>query len=143
MRLPKQDIVATLLVAAAGLLYLLWAVGSAPLGLSSTRATGLVTLGLGFAASASAVVPNFDQLIHGNKAYVAVTSLIGVVALIAGVQMLLTASDAALGVLVTGMGTLWLIATLHHSRLPRHAVPAPSDGAQPVTNERRQTAGVS
>ena len=77
MRLPKQDIVATVLVAAAGLLYLLWAVGSAPLGLGSTRATGLVVLGLGFAASASAVVPNFDQLIHGNKAYLAVTSLIG------------------------------------------------------------------
>ena len=38
MRLPKQDIIATVLVAAAGFLYLLWFVGSAPLGLSGTRA---------------------------------------------------------------------------------------------------------
>jgi hypothetical protein len=143
MRLPKQDILATVLVAAAGLLYLLWAVGSAPLGLSSARATGLVILGLGFAASASAVVPNFDQLLHGNKAYLAVTSLIGLAALIAGVQMLVTASDVALDVLMAAMGTLWLIATIHHSRLPKHAVPVPSAGAQPVASERRQTAGVS
>ena len=143
MRLPKQDIVATVLVAVAGLLYLLWAVGSAPPGLDSTRATGLVVLGLGFAASASAVVPNFDQLIHGNKAYLAVTSLIGVVALIAGVEMLLTASDVALGVLMAAMGTLWLIATIHHSRLAKHAVPVPSAGAQPVTSDERRAAGVS
>ena len=143
MRLPKQDIIATVLVAAAGLLYLLWAVGSAPLGLSSTRATGLVVLGLGFAASASAVVPHFEQLVHGNKAYLAVTSLIGLVALIAGVQMLLTASGAALGVLMATMGTLWLIATIHHSRLAKPVAPLAADGAQPVTTERRRPAGVS
>jgi hypothetical protein len=143
MRLPKQDIVATVLVAVAGLLYLLWAAGSAPLGLSGTRAIGLVVLGLGFAASASAVVPHFDELIHGNKAYLAVTSLIGVIALIAGVQMLLTASGAALGVLMAAMGTLWLIATIHHSRLAKHVAPLAIDGAQPVTGERRRAAGVS
>jgi hypothetical protein len=143
MRLPKQDIIATVLVAIAGLFYLLWAVGSAPLGLSSTRATGLVVLGLGFAASASAVVPYFDELIQGNKAYLAVTSLIGVVALIAGVLMLLTASGAALGVLMAAMGTLWLIATIRHSRLARHFAPLAIDGAQPVTSDWRRAAGVS
>ena len=57
--------------------------------------------------------------------------------------MLLTASDPALGVLMAAMGTLWLIATIHHSRLPKHAVPVPSAGAQPVTSERQETAGVS
>ena len=87
--------------------------------------------------------PSFDQLIHGNKAYLAVTSLIGLVALIAGVQMLLTATDVALGVLMAAMGTLWLIATIHHSRLAKHAVPVPSAGAQPVTSDERRAAGVS
>ena len=124
MRLPKQDLIATALVAVAGVFYLLWVTGSAPLGLSSTRTTGLVVLALGFAASASAVVPDFDQLIHGNKAYLAVTSLIGVVALIAGVAALVAGSDTGLGVLMGAMSVLWLIATIHHSHLARGALPA-------------------
>ena len=52
MHLPKRDIIATCLVAAAGLLYLLWAIGSTLPGMSSTRATGVAVLALGFAASA-------------------------------------------------------------------------------------------
>jgi hypothetical protein len=114
MRLPKRDIIATAVVAAAGVLYLSWAIDATLPGLSGTRATGLVVLGLGFAASASAVVPGFDQLIHGSKTYLGVTSLIGFVAFGAGVEMLLDASEAALGVLVGAMALLWLIATIHH-----------------------------
>lgn len=114
MRLPKRDVIATGLVAAASVLYLLWAVDAAPSGFSGTRATGLVVLGLGFAASASAVVPGFDQLIRGDRLYLVVTSLMGLGAFGAGVQMLLTASELALGVLMGTMVVLWLIATIHH-----------------------------
>ena len=96
MRITKRDVIATVLVAAAGVLYGLWVAGSAAAGLDSVRATGLVILGLGFAASASAVVPSFDQLLHGNKIYVAVTSIIGLVAFVAGVQMLIAASETGL-----------------------------------------------
>ena len=143
MRLPKQDIIATVLVAIAGLISLLWAAGSAPLGLDSARATGLVVLGLGFAASASAVVPNFDRLIHGNKAYLAVTSLIGLVALIAGVQVLVADSGAGLGVLMAAMGVLWLIATIHHARLATHTVPAQSAELSTVGSDEDNSASVS
>jgi hypothetical protein len=45
---------------------LLWAIDSTLPGMSSTRATGVAVLALGFAASASAVVPAFGQLLHGN-----------------------------------------------------------------------------
>ena len=45
--------------------------------MSGTRATGTVILALGFAAAATAVVPGFGQLLHGNKIYMTVTSLIG------------------------------------------------------------------
>jgi hypothetical protein len=114
MRLPKRDLIATGLVAVAGVLYLLWAADAAPPGLTSMRATGLVMLGLGFAASASAVVPRFDNLIHGSKTYLAVTSLIGLVAFGAGLWMLLETSELALGVLMATMAVLWLIATVHH-----------------------------
>lgn len=121
MRLPKRDLIATALVAVAGTLYLLWVVGAAPPAMDGTRATGLAVLGLGFAASASAVVPGFGDLIHGNKLYLVVTSMIGLVAFGAGLQMLLNASEAALGLLVAAMGVLWLIATLHHTLLARSA----------------------
>jgi hypothetical protein len=97
MRIPKRDVFATGLVVLAGLLYLLWATEAAPPGLSGTRATGVVVLALGFAASASAVVPGFDQLIHGNKVYLVTTSLIGLVALAGGVQMLHVGSEVGLG----------------------------------------------
>jgi hypothetical protein len=117
MRLPRRDIIATALVGAAGVLYLLWATESALPGMSGTRATGMVILGLGFVASASAVVPGFEDLLHGNKAYLALTSLIGLVAFGAGVQMLVSTSETALGVLVAGMIVLWLIATAHHVAL--------------------------
>ena len=119
MNLPKKDVIATGLVAVACVIYLLWLAGASPPGLSGLRATGLVILVLGFAASATAVVPSFDQLLHGNKAYVGVTSLIGLVAAIGGVLMLVAESEAALAVVMAGMVVMWLIATIHHSLLAR------------------------
>ena len=123
MRLPKTDIIATVLVAAAGLLYLLWAIDSTLPGMNSTRASGLAILALGFAASASAVVPAFDQLIHGNKTYLVITSLIGLAAVTAGVQMLITASSTGLTVVMAAITILWLIATIHHSLLAKTGLP--------------------
>ncbi|HEX7461199.1 MAG TPA: hypothetical protein VF317_03410, partial [Dermatophilaceae bacterium] len=118
-----RDVIATGLVAVAGLFYLLWAIDSALPGMGSARATGVAVLALGFAASASAVVPNFDQLLHGSKTYLVATSLIGLAAVIAGVQMLITASGAGLSVVMAAMAVLWLIATVHHSLLAKTGLP--------------------
>ena len=123
MHLPIRDIIATCLVAAAGLLYLLWALGSTLPGMSSTRATGVAVLALGFVASASAVVPTFGQLLRGSKTYLVITSLIGLAALAAGVQMLITGSGAGLTVVMAAMAVLWLIATIHHSLLAKTGLP--------------------
>jgi hypothetical protein len=123
MRFPKADIIATVLVAAAGLLYLLWAIDSTLPGMSSTRATGVAVVALGFAASASAVVPMFDQLIHGSKTYLVITSLIGLAAVAAGIQMLITASGTGLTVVMAAITVLWLIATIHHSMLAKTGLP--------------------
>ncbi len=117
MSLPKRDVVATVLVAAAVVLYWLWEVSAPPPGVSSIRATGLAILGLGFAASATAVVPGFDELVRGNKAYLAVTSLIGLVAFGAGIILLFAESETALGVLMLVMVVLWAVATAHHALL--------------------------
>jgi len=125
MNLPKRDVIATSLVVIAGVLYLLWVTGSAPLGMSGMRATGIVILALGFAASATAVVPSFGQLLHGNKIYMTVTSLIGLIAFVGGVLMLVAESDAGLAVVMAAMVVLWLIATIHHSLLAKTASPPP------------------
>lgn len=140
MYLPKRDIVATALVAAAGLLYLLWALEATLPGMSGTRATGVAVMALGFAASASAVVPSFDRLLHGNTAYLVLTSLIGLLALAAGVQMLLTASGTGLTVVMAAMAVLWLIATIHHSLLARTATP-PRDAVRGSTGRGPRPAG--
>ncbi len=124
MNLQKRDLVATGLVAVAGAIYLLWLLDSAPWGLTDIRATGSVILALGFAASAVAVVPGFGQLLHGNRAYLAVTSLLGVAALVAGVVLLVGSSQTALAVVMASMVTMWLIATVHHSFLARTAAPS-------------------
>ncbi len=119
MRLPKRDVIATGLVAVAGLLYGLWAADASPPGMHATRVTGLVVIGLGFVASASAVVPTFEQLLHGSKAYMGVTSLIGLVAVVGAIQVLVAASDAGLGLVMGAMVALWLIATIHHRELAK------------------------
>ena len=117
MRIPTRDRIATVLVALAVFVYVLWATGSALPGMDGIRVTGLVILGLGFVASASAVVPGFDELLHGNRLYLAVTSFIGLVAFAGGVVMLVAASEVALGVVMAAMIALWLIATIHHTVL--------------------------
>ena len=130
MRIPTRDRIATGLVACAVIVYTLWAAGLTLLGMDSIRVTGLVVLGLGFAASASAVVPGFDELLHGSKLYLLVTSLIGLLALVAGVVMLVATSEIALGMVMAAMVVLWMIATVHHTMLTnsetRSGHPAPS-----------------
>ena len=119
MRLPKKDIIATALVAVAVALYLLWLLDATLPGMNDTRVTGLAVLALGFAASASAVVPGFEQLMHGNKAYLSVTTLLGLVAFAGGLTMVLWASSAGLGVMVGAMAALWAISTTHHLLLTK------------------------
>jgi hypothetical protein len=119
MRLPKRDLIATGLVTVAVVLYLLWGADWAFHGTVGTLTVGAVILGLGVAASAAAVVPGFDRLIHGSRTYLAATSLLGVVALAGGLQMILMASGVGLTVMVAAMVVLWAIATVHHVRLAR------------------------
>jgi len=141
MHLPRRDVIATGLVAVAGLVYLLWAIDAALPGMSSTRVTGVAVLALGFAASASAVVPGFGQLLHGSRAYLVITSLIGLAALAAGLQMLITASGAGLTVVMAAMAVLWLIATIHHSLLARTGPPSRQASAQHPARHGPRPAG--
>jgi hypothetical protein len=138
MSLPRKDLIATALVAVAVVLYVLWAVEVTLPGMSDTRVTAAGILVLGFAASAIAVVPGFDHLIRGNKPYLATTSILGVVALVAGVQVMMTSSGVALTVVIAAMVVLWAISTSHHLALAKDAQAPPR---VETTSGHRQASG--
>jgi hypothetical protein len=112
MKVQNKDVIATGLVAIAAAVYLMWIVGISPAVLDGVRPTGLVIVALGFVASAIAVVPNFDALLHGNRIYLVVTSLVGLLAVIAE-------SSTGLAIVMGAMVVLWLVATVHHSLLDK------------------------
>jgi hypothetical protein len=113
MNLTWRDGIATVLVAAAALVYGLWILGAVD-GLTS-EAVAVIVLVLGFLASALAVVPGFGTLIHGSKAYMATASVIGVVALVAGILTILDGTETTLAVLVLSTLVLWGLATVRHA----------------------------
>ena len=126
MRLTWRDGLATSFVGIAALMYSLWLAGISILGLGA-RGLGGVVLGLGVAASVTAVVYGVGAgLFQASKVYLGISSLIGLVALVAGVITLISASEPMLGVLVVATVLLWVMATL------RHAMVA---GAHPVADE--------
>lgn len=120
MNLTWRDGIATVFVAAAAVVYGLWILGAVE-GLTS-EAVAVIVLGLGFLASALAVVPGFGTLMAGSKAYMATASLIGVVALISGILAIVDGTETTLAVLVLSTLVLWGLATVRHARSgERHA----------------------
>jgi hypothetical protein len=113
MHMPLRDRVATLLVATATLVYVLWFVG--PLDWLTAGAVALIVLALGFVASASAVVPGFAALLRGSRLYLGVASLAGLVALAAGVVTVLQVRRETLAILVVVTIGLWAAATARHT----------------------------
>ena len=128
MRLSTCDVLATVLVGVAVVLDVLRTAGATPSALESVRATGIPVLVLGFLASAVAVVPSFDTLLHGSRVYVSIASGIGIVAAVAGALVLIVASAAALTTLVVAMVVLWAMATTHHLMLADRRAPARRSG---------------
>jgi hypothetical protein len=120
MRLTIRDGLATLLVAAAAAVYVLWMTGAAMTGWP-VRMTAVVVFALGFAACLT------DQrqmaLVYGASregprppvAYVVNASVIGALALVTGVIALVTGSAAMLDVLAASMAGLWVIATARYT----------------------------
>jgi hypothetical protein len=119
MRLTWRDGLATMLVAAAALLFVLWETGAALAG-TSTRAIGVMVFVLGFAACSSdqegmASVYGAAGQRRAPMGYVVVASLLGVAALLAGILTLVGGSEAMLVTLVGAMVALWVLATIWHA----------------------------
>jgi hypothetical protein len=119
MHLTVRDGLATLFVAAAEMVYVLWVTGAAMTGWS-VRVTAAVVFTLGFAACLTdqkqmAVV--YGATGEGHRpppTYVVLASVVGALALVAGVIALVTGSAAMLATLAASMGGLWVIATARH-----------------------------
>ena len=128
MRITWRDWTATVFVAVAALMYAMWRSEGEVLGMSSPRAIGLTVLLLGLAASVTAVVFGVGEgLFRANKLYLAITSLIGLVALVAGIVVLVNESEDWLAALVASTVVLWAISTV------RHAMPSREIGRRAPT----------
>lgn len=130
MNLPRRDLIATIAVGIAALVYVLWLADVGP----GTRTSAAIVLAMGLAASATAVVPAFSGLLHSSKIYLAVTGTLGLLALVAGVIALVAASSGMLTTLVITTVALWALATIRHQRMrPRSGTQAqpPSERARP------------
>jgi hypothetical protein len=124
MRLTWRDGTATLLVAAAAVLYALWATNALMAGVS-TRWMTVIAFALGMAACTA----NQRELgeVYGAREgrrpsglYIALATALGVVMLVVGILAFVLASEAMLATLVAAMIALWLIATARHALTGRH-----------------------
>jgi hypothetical protein len=70
---------------------------------------------LGVAASVSAVVPGFGALLHGSRLYLALASILGVIAFAAGLwTIFFGGTEAVLAGLVGATVLLWAMSTVRH-----------------------------
>lgn len=127
MRLTWRDRLATFVVAAAALLYLVWFSFDDGASETDVRWITAIVLALGFVASASAVVPGFEGLIHGSRLYLAVSSLLGLGAFVAGIAALVTGDEVWLVLLVLATVVLWAMSTMRHAAAAPRSVPPPAD----------------
>jgi hypothetical protein len=117
MSMSLRDRIATLLVASAALLYVLWLVG--PLAGLAAGSVAIIVLALGILASASAVVPGFSALLSGSRLYLVLASVGGLVALACGVVTVAQATEGTLAILVIVTIGLWAAATVRHLAVRR------------------------
>ena len=130
MRLTWRDGLTTLLVAAAAVLYALWAATALMPGVS-TRWMTVIAFALGMAACTA----NQRELgeVYGATpgaprppgSYVMLATALGIAILVVGIVAFVMASQAMLATLVATMVALWLLATVRHALTGRHLhVPA-------------------
>lgn len=114
MRIPWRDGIATLFVAAALGLYLAFELDRPVPGFAAVAPVAIAVLVLGIAASASAVVPGFEELLRGSRLYLLVTSALGLVAFGMGLWGVLANREEALLAFVLATLVLWAMSTLRH-----------------------------
>jgi hypothetical protein len=115
MRLTWKDAVSTVFMAAIVVIYVAFLNSTTAWLISSARGTAAAVLVLGMVGGCgmSAAAEQYQ----GKRAwaYTSFASVLGATALVAGVIALITASTAALAILVVVTLALWLLATARHA----------------------------
>lgn len=114
MRLTWKDGIATVATAAAVVFYALWATNTVAPNLS-TRVAALVVFALGFVGCPTAAQDVSGRNTTTRKWYATTSTVLGFVALVAGVSAMVFASEVMLAILVVAMVALWLAATARHA----------------------------
>ena len=119
MRLSWRDWIASVFVVAGASFYAMSVAGTDVLGASNHKVAAGVVLVFGLAASITAVVYGVGEgLFRANKAYLAITSILGLAALVAGVIALVKGREEALAVLTGATVLLWVMSTARHAMEP-------------------------
>lgn len=133
MKLTWKDGVATLIMALGTAAYLTFLAGTTLPLLSGVRGTAAVLLVLGFAGCGFSRQPDGFRGTWGlTKAYVVTMTVLGLVALGAGIGALIFASGIILAVQFFAIFALWLLATLRHAVTNVEYTP-------PVTRDTHET----
>ena len=126
---------ATLFVAVALVMFALWRSDTA-LTEMSTRAMAVMVFALGWLGCTSAAKRVSSVYTAGAEdrppmPYMVLASLLGLMALVAGVWAIVAASETMLAVLVGAMVVLWLMTTVRHAvvAFPGHRAVGPTPHA--------------
>jgi hypothetical protein len=122
MRLTWKDAVSTVFMAAVVVIYAAFLNSTTAWLISSARGTAAAVLALGLVGGCAMSAAAEQYQDTRARVYTSFASVLGVIALVAGVVTLITASTIALAILVVATLALWLAATARHA-LTRPAVP--------------------
>ena len=114
MQIGLRDWIATVLVLAGVGVALAWWASLPVVDTFDVRTVSILVTAMGMLASASAVVPGFSALVHGSRSYLAGTSIVGTLALVAAGVAIVNADERALAVLVIASVLLWIVSTMRH-----------------------------
>jgi hypothetical protein len=127
MQIGLRDWIATVLVLAGVGVALAWWASLPVVETFDVRTVSILVTAMGMLASASAVVPGFSALVHGSRSYLAGTSIVGTLALVAAGVAIVNADERALAVLVIASVVLWIVSTMRHMG----ALASATSGARP------------
>ncbi len=109
-----RDILATVFVAIGVVVAVVVLLGADVAVVTEVRGAAIALLVLGIAASVSAVIPGWDELVAGSRMYFAVASVIGLAALAAGAWAVAANEGLGLVAMVVATAALWAMSTARH-----------------------------
>ena len=126
MRLTRKDVKATVVVVGAAVFYVSWLTGTVAADMS-TRVVTAIVFSLGWLGCTSdveqmKVVFGVDGDRRPPLVYVVLVSIVGAVALVAGMIAIIWGNGTMLAMLVVAMAVLWIAATVRHQLTPRTAL---------------------